>query len=90
LGLNLGRKVLDSLLQIDKRNPSDQVALLSGGFVGKGSSIKKACLAGLGIPLNDGINLLVSDGDLGGYALEAGLFGSRLLVAGGKSEAGHG
>jgi len=89
LGLDLGCQILDGLLQIDERNPTDQVALLAGRLVGKGSGVEEACLAGLGVPLNNGINLLVGDGDLRGDALEGSLLRSG-LVACCKAEADNG
>jgi hypothetical protein len=63
--LDLGCQILDGLLEINKRHPSDQVTLLSGGLIGKGGGIQKASLASLGIPLNHGVHLLIGDCDLG-------------------------
>lgn len=90
LGLNLLGKILDSLLKIDERHPSDEVAILSGGLIGEGGGIEKTGLASLGVPLDHGVNLLVSNSDLGRDTLEGGLLdcGCALFVAPSQYERG--
>ena len=73
----------------DTGSPEVQVALLTGRLVGKGSGVEETSLAGLGVPLNNGINLLVGDGDLRGDALEGSLLRSG-LVACSKAETDNG
>jgi len=86
--LDLGSEVLDGLLEVDERNPSDQVALLAGGLVGKGSCIEQTSLTGLGVPLYHGINLLIGDRQLGRDALEGSLIIGCGLIASCEGQAG--
>ena len=70
MGLHLSLQILNCLLKVDEWNPSDQISVLAGCFIGKGCGVKQTCLAGLGIPLNNRINLLIANGEFGGNALE--------------------
>jgi hypothetical protein len=88
LSLDLLGEILDSLLEINEWHPTDEIAILAGGLVGKGSSIQETGLAGLGVPFDNGINLLVSDRDLCRDALEVGLFDCGLVIASSETDTG--
>jgi len=94
LSLDLLGKVLNGLLKVDERHPADKISILSSGFIGKGSGVQKASLSGLGVPLDNGVNLLVRNGDLGRDALESGLLDRSgdvaLFIATGQHEGGGG